>query len=129
MKHRLIPFVVLTFLSLLVGLMTGNNLYYIFFSVFIIIAILAALLTPTPDVVDRYLTDDQPAVYRRLVDQLLATPEYAERFARPWLDLARYADTVGYHGDQDHNISPYRDYVIRSLNENLSFDQFPVPVY
>lgn len=58
------------------------------------------------------------------VDFLLASPHYGERLAIYWLDLVRYADTVGYHGDQPHNISPYRDYVINSLNRNIAFDQF-----
>ncbi|MEJ6729575.1 MAG: PSD1 and planctomycete cytochrome C domain-containing protein [Akkermansiaceae bacterium] len=58
------------------------------------------------------------------VDLLLASPHYGERMAIYWLDLVRYADTVGYHGDQDHNISPYRDYVINAFNRNLPFDQF-----
>ncbi|MDB4265714.1 DUF1549 domain-containing protein, partial [Akkermansiaceae bacterium] len=58
------------------------------------------------------------------VDLLLASPHYGERMAIYWLDLVRYADTVGYHGDQNHNISPYRDYVINAFNRNLPFDQF-----
>ncbi|MEJ6572844.1 MAG: PSD1 and planctomycete cytochrome C domain-containing protein [Akkermansiaceae bacterium] len=58
------------------------------------------------------------------VDSLLASPHYGERLAIYWLDLVRYADTVGYHGDQPHNISPYRDYVINALNSNVAFDQF-----
>ena len=62
--------------------------------------------------------------FEQVVDRLLASPQFGERMAMYWLDLVRYADTVGYHGDQDHNISPYRDYVIRSFNQNLSFDQF-----
>ena len=66
------------------------------------------------------------AAYLRLVDQLLASPAFGERFAAYWLDLVRYADTVGYHGDQDHAISPYRDYVIDALNQNRPFDRFTV---
>jgi hypothetical protein len=58
------------------------------------------------------------------VRMLLNTPAYGERMAVHWLDLVRFADTVGYHGDQDHSISPYRDYVIKSFNENLPYDQF-----
>jgi len=60
----------------------------------------------------------------RLADELLSSPAFGERLAVFWLDLVRYADTVGYHGDQEHHISPYRDYVIRALNANLPFDQF-----
>ena len=60
----------------------------------------------------------------KLVDQLLASDRYGERMATYWLDLVRYADTVGYHGDQPHNISPYRDYVIQAYNDNMPFDRF-----
>ncbi len=62
--------------------------------------------------------------YQRVVDELFASEHFGERMAIYWLDLVRYADTVGYHGDQDHNISPYRDYVINAFNNNLPFDQF-----
>ncbi len=58
------------------------------------------------------------------VRMLLNMPAYGERMAVHWLDLVRFADTVGYHGDQDHSISPYRDYVIKSFNDNLPYDQF-----
>lgn len=58
------------------------------------------------------------------IDRLLASPAYGERMAVPWLDVARYADTVGYHGDQNQRIFPYRDYVIASFNKNMPFDQF-----
>jgi cytochrome c553 len=68
------------------------------------------------------LSDD--AAWGTLVDRLLAHPAFGERFATWWLDLVRYADTVGYHGDQEHHISPYRDYVIEAFNSNLPFDQF-----
>lgn len=59
-----------------------------------------------------------------LTEELLASPHYGERMAQHWLDLVRYADTVGYHGDQEWSMWPYRDYVIRSFNENKAFDQF-----
>lgn len=81
-------------------------------------------LPPTPEEVDAFVNDRRPTAYRRLVDRLLASPEFGERMAIYWLDLVRYADTVGYHGDQDHNISPYRDYVIEAINEDLPLDQF-----
>ena len=81
-------------------------------------------LPPTPEEVEAFVNDPRPTAYRRLVDRLLASPEYGERMAIYWLDLVRYADTVGYHGDQDHNISPYRDYVIDVGNEDLPLDQF-----
>lgn len=64
--------------------------------------------------------------YRQLVDALLASPRFGERMAVWWLDLARYADTVGYHGDVPMSVWPYRDYVIRSFNQNKPFDRFTI---
>ena len=81
-------------------------------------------LPPTPDVVNRYLAKPDETHYEALVDDLLASEHFGERMAVYWLDLVRYADTVGYHGDQDHHISPYRDYVIDAFNDNLPFDRF-----
>lgn len=81
-------------------------------------------LPPAPEEVDEFLADRRPEAYEQLVDRLLASPHYGERMASYWLDLVRYADTVGYHGDQEHRISPYRDYVINALNANMPFDQF-----
>ncbi len=81
-------------------------------------------LPPTPEEVDAFVESDDPRAYERLVDRLLESPHYGERMAVYWLDLVRYADTVGYHGDQDQSISPYRDYVINAFNDNLPFDQF-----
>jgi hypothetical protein len=83
-------------------------------------------LPPTPDEVDEFLSDERPDAYERLVDKLLASPAYGERMASWWFDLVRFSDTVGYHGDQDHRIAPYRDYVIKSFNDNLPFDQFTI---
>ena len=60
------------------------------------------------------------------MDELLESPHYGERMAMWWLDLVRYADTVGYHGDQNVSVSPYRDYVIESFNSNKRFDQFTI---
>ena len=84
-------------------------------------------LPPTPADRDRFLnsfkTNPQITIETE-VDRLLKSPHFGERLASYWLDLVRYADTVGYHGDQDHNISPYRDYVIRAFNENMPFDRF-----
>ena len=79
-------------------------------------------LPPTPKLVADYTSGK--INYEQAVDSLLASPHYGERMAMYWLDLVRYADTVGYHGDQDHHITPYRDYVIRAFNTNLRFDQF-----
>ena len=81
-------------------------------------------LPPTPEQVDAYLADSSPNAYENQVEQLLASPHYGERMAAFWLDQVRYADTVGYHGDQDMSVSPYRDYVIDSFNSNRPFDQF-----
>ncbi len=81
-------------------------------------------LPPTTEEVREFLEDDSPSAYRRLVDRYLADPAFGERMAVYWLDLVRYADTVGYHGDQDVSVSPFRDYVIGSFNSNKPFDQF-----
>ena len=81
-------------------------------------------LPPTPDAVTRFVRDPSDAAFQKLVDQLLASDAHAERMTAYWLDLVRYADTVGYHGDQDHNSSPYRDWVIDAFADNMPFDQF-----
>jgi len=85
-------------------------------------------LPPTPAEVDAFIKDSvlstQYSVLQKLVDKLLASEHFGERMAMYWLDLVRYADTVGYHGDQDHHASPYRDYVIDAFNLNLPFDRF-----
>lgn len=81
-------------------------------------------LPPRDGDVDRYIEDPCDANYQLVVDKLLNSPHFGERMAIWWLDLVRYADTVGYHGDQDMSMSPYRDYVIRSFNENKPFNQF-----
>ena len=81
-------------------------------------------LPPSPAEVDAYLAADPANRYEQLVDRLLASPRHAERLAAWWLDLVRYADTVGYHGDQTHNASPYRDWVIAAFLDNLPFDRF-----
>jgi len=81
-------------------------------------------LPPTPAELDAFLTDQKPDAYAAQVERLLESPHYGERMAVPWLDVVRFADTVGYHGDQNARVFPYRDYVIRSFNENKPFDQF-----
>ena len=81
-------------------------------------------LPPTPETVRAYAEDPSAKTYAALIDQLLDSPHYGERMAAYWLDLVRFADTVGYHGDQPHNISPYRDWVIGAFNDNLPFDRF-----
>jgi hypothetical protein len=81
-------------------------------------------LPPTPVQMEAFLSDSRLDAFELVVDELLASPHFGERMAIYWLDLVRYADTVGYHGDQPHNISPYRDWVINAFNLNLPFDQF-----
>ena len=81
-------------------------------------------LPPTEEMAKQFLADDSTDAYERLVDQLLSLPGYGERMAVVWLDLVRYADTVGYHGDQTQNISLYRDWVINAFNSNQPFDCF-----
>ena len=83
-------------------------------------------LPPTPKEIADFLKDSSTGAYEKVVDRLLASPRYGERQATFWLDLVRYADTVGYHGDQAHSISPYRDYVIRAFADNMPFDQFTI---
>ncbi len=81
-------------------------------------------LPPTAEEVDAFVTDQRPDAWERVVDRLLASEAFGENLAAYWLDLVRYADTVGYHGDQEHHISPYRDYVLDAFNDNLPFDRF-----
>ena len=71
-------------------------------------------------------TETTPDPYEILVDTLLTSPAYGERWARPWLDLARYADTQGYEKDNRRTMWPYRDWVIGALNRDLPFDQFTI---
>jgi hypothetical protein len=81
-------------------------------------------LLPTPGEASAFSNDRSPDAYEHLVDRLLASPAFGEQRARYWLDYARYADTYGLHYDNSRDIWPYRDYVIRSFNENKPFDQF-----
>lgn len=83
-------------------------------------------LPPGIDEVDAFCDDSAADAVDRLIDRTLASPHFGERMAVYWLDLVRYADTVGYHGDQEHNISPYRDWVIDAFNANMPFDRFTV---
>ena len=73
-----------------------------------------------------FLADTDPQAYERQVDRLLDSPHFGERMAVPWLDLVRFTDTVGYHGDQNQQLFPYRDYVIAAFNSNKPFDQFTI---
>ncbi|MDB5308750.1 MAG: Planctomycete cytochrome [Gemmataceae bacterium] len=81
-------------------------------------------LPPTPADVDAFLKDTSPTAYEKVVDRLLASPRFGERMAWDWLDAARYADSNGYQGDGERTMWPWRDWVVRAFNENLSYDQF-----
>jgi hypothetical protein len=81
-------------------------------------------LPPTPEEIDAFLSDDAPDAYEKVVDRLLSSPRYGEQMAQAWLDLARYADTHGYHYDNERTMWPWRDWVISAYNRNLPFDQF-----
>jgi hypothetical protein len=82
-------------------------------------------LPPTPEEVEAFLSDQRPDPYARVVERLLASPHYGERWAQHWLDVVRYAESNGYEGDGERpHAWRYRDYVIRSLNEDLPYDQF-----
>lgn len=81
-------------------------------------------LPPTPTEVDAFLADESPDAYEKVVDRLLASPRYGEHVAVHWLDLARYSDTFGYQVDKDRRVWPWRDWVVKALNENLPYDDF-----
>lgn len=82
-------------------------------------------LPPTPEQLKEFIDDKRPDAYERLIDQLLADQKYGERWAQHWLDLVRYAESDGYRQDAYRaNAWPYRDYVVRSFNENKPYDRF-----
>jgi hypothetical protein len=81
-------------------------------------------LPPTPEKVDSFLKDTRSDAYEKVVEQLIQSQHYGEQQATSWLDLARYADSHGYQDDIFRNAFPYRDWVIKSFNENLPFDKF-----
>jgi mono/diheme cytochrome c family protein len=82
-------------------------------------------LPPTPDEIDAFLRDDSPDAYEKVVDRLLASPRYGERWGRHWLDVAHYGDTHGYDKDKRRDHAwPYRDYVIRSFNSDKPYRRF-----
>jgi hypothetical protein len=83
-------------------------------------------LPPTPKEVDEFLADTSKDAYEKVVDRLLASPHYGERWARPWLDLARYADSHGYEKDRPRVMWKYRDWVVNALNKDMPFDQFTI---
>ena len=82
-------------------------------------------LPPTPEEVDAFLADNSPQAFEKVVDRLLASPQYGERWGRHWLDLARYAESEGFKADETRpNAWRYRDYVIQSLNADKPYDRF-----
>ncbi|MFN0077085.1 MAG: PSD1 and planctomycete cytochrome C domain-containing protein [Prosthecobacter sp.] len=88
-------------------------------------------LPPTPDEVaafdhESHKSNRSSESYSSLVDRILQNPHYGERMAIAWLDVVRFADTIGYHSDNSHNVWPYRDYVIKSFNTNKRFDRFTI---
>ncbi len=83
-------------------------------------------LPPTQEELEAFLKDKSSDAYEKVVDRLLASPHYGERMAMQWMDLARYADTHGYHIDSHRDMWPWRDWVIRAFNDNLSFDKFTI---
>ncbi len=83
-------------------------------------------LPPTIEQLDKFVNSSDPQAYEKLVDELLASPQYGERWARHWLDLARYADTNGYEKDRPRSIWPFRDWVINAINNDMPFDQFTI---
>lgn len=83
-------------------------------------------MPPTMQAVDSFLEDKRVNAYELLVDRLLASPRFGERWAWDWLDVARYADTNGFQGDPERKMWPWRDWVIESFNQNMPFDQFSI---
>ncbi|HEX4142922.1 MAG TPA: PSD1 and planctomycete cytochrome C domain-containing protein [Pirellulales bacterium] len=81
-------------------------------------------LPPTPEEVQAFVSDQSPSAYDELVQRVLDNPHYGERMAIGWLDVVRFADTIGYHSDNPRNVWPYRDWVIQSFNDNKPFDRF-----
>lgn len=81
-------------------------------------------LPPSPEEIDDFLADESDNAYEKLVDRLLASPHYGERMAVDWLDVARYADSHGFHADGYRSMWPWRDWVIGAFNKNIPFDDF-----
>lgn len=82
-------------------------------------------LPPSPEELDAFVTESRPDAYERLVDRLLASPHFGERWARHWMDVARFAESHGYEQDYDRPTAYfYRDFLIRAFNEDLPYDRF-----
>jgi mono/diheme cytochrome c family protein len=83
-------------------------------------------LPPSPEEVQRFLSDPSPGAYEQVVDRLLASPRFGEKWARGWLDMARYSDSNGYQADQLRDLWAYRDWVIAALNSDMPYDDFTI---
>jgi len=83
-------------------------------------------LPPSPKEVDEYLADTSANAYEKLVEKLLASPHHGERWARIWMDAARYADSDGYEKDMSRQVWMYRDWVVKAFNDDLPYDQFVI---
>ncbi len=83
-------------------------------------------LPPTPAEIDAFVQDTSPQAYEKVVDRLLASPQFGVRWARPWLDYARYADSHGFQRDDFRDLWPYRDWVVSALNDDMPFTQFTI---
>ena len=83
-------------------------------------------LPPTSGEIDAFLSDDKTGAWKRLVDLTLDSSAYGERMAWDWLEAARYADTNGYQGDRERTMWPWRDWVVKAFNDNLSYDKFTI---
>ncbi len=83
-------------------------------------------LPPTLEELDEFLADPSDTAYEKAVDRLMASPRFGERLAAEWLDVARYSDTYGFQVDRDRFVWPWRDWVIRSFNKDLPYDQFVI---
>jgi len=83
-------------------------------------------LPPKLEEVDAFLQDDSPEAFEKVVNRLLASPQFGERWAWDWLDAARYADTNGFQGDPERKMWPWRDWVVQAFNDNMPYDQFTV---
>ncbi len=81
-------------------------------------------LPPTIEEIDAFLKDNSPNAFEKQIDRLLASPHYGEQMTLDWMDVSRYADTHGYSNDRYRDTSPWRDWVIKAFNENMSYDQF-----
>ncbi len=83
-------------------------------------------LPPSLEETDAFATEHSPVAYERTVDRLLASPQFGERMAMYWLDVVRYADSGGYHSDNERSVWLFRDYVVQAFNDNRPFDQFTI---